>query len=167
MHHKHSQVHRWRLLSVLGPLMAVAFTLLLALPVSAATTTTITVSSPVDALLTNPCTNQLIHFTGETHDTFITTVNGNEVHVGITFNPQDVSGVDAQGNHYHLTGVKNNELHFAQSNSDYESTFVDIFHVVSDGSSPNYLIHNTFHITVTPDGTITAYHDNFFTTCQG
>jgi hypothetical protein len=62
MHHKHSQVHRWRrLLPVLGPLMAVAFTLLLALPVSAATTTTTTtIISPVDFVVSDPCTNQLI-----------------------------------------------------------------------------------------------------------
>lgn len=164
MHQKHSQVHRWRLLPFLGPLMAVAFTLLLALPVSAATTS---ISSPVDIVVVDSCTNQLIHFTGVIHDTFNVTENGNKVHVGITNNPQDVTGVDAQGIQYHFTGVTNTDLSFAKSSSDFESTFVNLFNIVSDGSSPNSLLHNNFHLTVTPDGTITVYHDNFFVICQG
>jgi hypothetical protein len=29
---------------------------------------------------------------------------------------------------------------------------VNVFNGISDGSSPNFLLHNNFHVTVTPDG---------------
>jgi hypothetical protein len=46
-------------------------------------------------------------------------------------------------------------------------TITDNEEVVAEGSAPNFLLIDDFHITVNPDGMVTSFHDNFRFECQG
>ena len=41
------------------------------------------------------------------------------------------------------------------------------FTLVSKGSAPNVILQFSYHITVTPDGEVTSYRDNFTIKCTG
>ena len=45
-------------------------------------------------------------------------------------------------------------------------TFVNNFRIIGQGSGNNFLVHETLHITVNADGTITVFHDNFSIDCR-
>jgi hypothetical protein len=48
----------------------------------------------------------------------------------------------------------------------YEYTYVNNFKIVGQGSGNNFMIHETLHLTVNPDGTLTAYVDNYSAECN-
>ena len=47
-------------------------------------------------------------------------------------------------------------------------TFVNNFKIIGQGEGQNnLLVHETFHITVNPDGTVTAFFDKASVQCNG
>jgi hypothetical protein len=45
-------------------------------------------------------------------------------------------------------------------------TFINRFDMIGQGQAPNFSVHETFHVTVNADGSVTSFHDNFSITCQ-
>jgi hypothetical protein len=43
---------------------------------------------------------------------------------------------------------------------------VNNFRIIGQGTGNNFLVHETFHITVNADGTMTASVDNFSVDCK-
>jgi hypothetical protein len=68
------------------------------------------------------------------------------------------------GNTYVGTEADNFSLNLQ---AGVESTSTVTFTEISQGSAPNFLLHAVFHITITPNGTVTSYVDNFTVECRG
>jgi hypothetical protein len=64
----------------------------------------------------------------------------------------------ATGVEYVVSQVDNNE--YTVGPGADEQTSVTHFNLISKGSAPNEVAQVTFHFTITPDGTLTAWHDN-------
>ena len=47
----------------------------------------------------------------------------------------------------------------------FNMTFVNNFRMIGQGPGNNFDVHENEHITVTPDGTVSVFHDNFSVTC--
>jgi len=155
-------LRRW-LFMALSPLAAVLFAVALTLPAQAATVYNII--QPVNFTLTNPCNGENVAFSGNEHDTYNLTFDGNGgVHSDFNSNFQDVAGVGDQGNTYYEPAAYNESFNVQVG---LEVTITETFTVVSNGSAPNFLLHADFHFTINANGTVTAYHNNFRTPCQG
>src|SRR5215467_3765370 len=48
----------------------------------------------------------------------------------------------------------------------FNTTLVNNFRIIGQGTGNNFLVHETFHITVNADGTMTAFVDNFSVDCK-
>jgi hypothetical protein len=72
------------------------------------------------------------------------------------------TGVDS-GTQYQLNGIG-----MSQNNGmvGTENTFVDYFRIIGPGPLNNLLIHHNFHLTVTPDGEVTASVNHFTFECR-
>jgi hypothetical protein len=166
MKHHHTTVPSWRrwLFVAFPPLAAVLFALALTLPALAATVYNVTY--PLSFGAYNPCNAEFVVVSGNEHDSFHLTYDGNGgVHVEFHFNYQDVTGVGDQGNKYRIPVATNQT---SNARVGYEETFTETFQIVAQGSAPNYfLLHQDDHFTVNPDGTVTSYHDNSSTSCNG
>jgi aspartate--ammonia ligase len=150
--------HMRRLLVILGAVAA------LALPAAAnagTTVETITFDSTFPL-----CNGDLIQVSGPLlaviSDT--STPSGGEV-VAFHFQPQGVTGVDlVTGTVFHATGLTRDIVVNSPPGGTTE-TFVNQFHIQATGGAQSFLVTELFHVTVTPDGTVTAFFDNFSSTC--
>jgi hypothetical protein len=147
-----------RLLVILG-LLGV-----LAVPVGAQAVTTV---ERFDFDETFPlCNGDLIHVTGPLLAvvTETTTPSGGEV-ISFHFQPQGVTGVDlVTGTVFHATGLTRDVIVNSPPGGTTE-TFVNQFHIQATGGAQSYISTELFHVTVAPDGTVTAFFDNFAATC--
>ncbi len=127
------------------------------------------VSFPIDLIFFVPCAaggaGEDVHITGDIHDLFHTTLDGrggfhNEAHQ----NAQGVRGTGlTTGDKYQATGA----AHFSFNGQvGFEQTIVSNVHIIGQGSGNNLLMHQTFHITVNANGTVTAFVDNFSVECK-
>ena len=102
---------------------------------------------------------------GNLHDVYHITYNsagGYRLHY--SYNPQGISGLgDITGTKYQATGIT---LGGSTGQLGYEETFVNNFRIIGAGTDNNFLVHETFHITINADGTVTASHDNFSVECK-
>lgn len=80
------------------------------------------------------------------------------------FQPQGVSGTNSSGIPYHATGLTRETTVFVPSGG-FTDTFINRFHIVGTMGAPTYYVKETFHITVTPSGDVTAFVDNFSLEC--
>jgi len=136
----------------------------LALPVSAQAATTV---QRITFDSTFPlCNGDLIHVTGPLLAvmTETATPSGGEV-ISFHFNPQGVTGVDlVTGTVFHATGLTRDVVVNSPPGGSTE-TFVNRFHIQSTGGAQSFIITELFHTTVTPDGTVRVFFDNFSSTC--
>ncbi len=51
-------------------------------------------------------------------------------------------------------------------NGQFQETFVNRFDFIGQGSAPNFTTHETFHVTVNANGTITASFDKLSDSCK-
>jgi hypothetical protein len=147
-----------RLLVVLAAFVA------LAVPVSAQAATTVQ-KTTFDA--TFPlCNGDLIHVTGALLAVMSqTTTPSGGVITSFQFNPQGATGVDlVTGAVFHATGLTRDLVVNSPPGGSTE-TFVNRFHIQSTGGAQSYIVTELFHITVTPDGTVRVFLDNFASTC--
>jgi hypothetical protein len=110
----------------------------------------------------NDCTGEAVAVNVTFH--FVTAVTADAAggfHLKQHVNVQG-SGTSATGTQYVVSEEDNFEL-----NGSYgvEETEVLHFTLVSKGSAPNEVAQLTFHITVTPNGDVTSYHDNVSIKC--
>jgi hypothetical protein len=80
------------------------------------------------------------------------------------FNPQGVSGTSSSGAAYHATGLTRETTVFIPSGG-LSDTFINRFHIVGTGGAPTYYVRDTVHITVTPNGEVTADVNNSSLEC--
>jgi len=86
------------------------------------------------------------------------------IHVASHFQPQGISGMgQTTGDMYRGTGVTQDQFN-AKVGS--EETFINNFRIIGQGNGNNFLIHETFHITINANGIPTASVDNFSVDCR-
>jgi hypothetical protein len=131
---------------------------------AAAFTVTSNNTFPID-LVVDACGNP-VELTGQLHDLFHVTFDGaGGAHFDGHDNPQGLTGTDVAGNKYQGTGVTRQDDNFT-AGTTFNETFVNNFRMIGQGQAPNYDVHENFHVTVNPDGTVTSFHDNFSITCH-
>ena len=80
------------------------------------------------------------------------------------FNPQGVSGTSSSGATYRGTGLTRDTTVFTPSGVN-TSTFINRYHLVGTAGAPTYAVADTFHITVSPTGEVTALVSNSSVEC--
>jgi len=157
-------------LAIIGILiLAVALTLAMVLPASAAVTQNDKV--PTDRWEWVECANngngELVHLTGDLHVLSAVTDDGaGGFHVKWHFQPQGISGVgEITGDKYQGTGVTQWQLN-AKPPFPYEETYVNNFRIIGPGKGNNLLVHQNLHITVNANGEVTAEVDNVKIECK-
>jgi hypothetical protein len=136
---------------------------------AAAETFTTVEEIPVDETDFVPCAaggeGEEVHLTGTVHTVFHITFDGaGGTHVKFHANDQGISGTGlTTGDKYHRTGASNSEINFKVG---VESTVVDSFNIIGQGNGNNFLAHVTLHITINPDGTVTAEVVHFSIECK-
>jgi hypothetical protein len=117
-----------------------------------------------------PCANQgngeVVDFSGTLHVVISSTVNGNNIHLNMLFNPQGAKGVgETTGDVWQATGETREDLTASVSSFPFTNTFVNNFKLIN-GRDGSLLVHENSHVTVSADGTTIALHDNFTFTCK-
>jgi hypothetical protein len=156
-------------------LISLAVTLLLigvlgVAPVLAqATTVTTNFQEPLNLTVFVPCARggagELVTLTGSLHILFVTTIDDRGgFHSKFHFQPQGVSGTGLiTGDKYNATGETQQTFN---GRIGFEFTFVNNFKIIGQGPGNNFLVHENIHVTVLPDGTVTADVDNFSIKCK-
>jgi hypothetical protein len=112
----------------------------------------------------NYCTGGSVTFQMKWHELFsLTFDNAGGVHFKQHFNLQG-QGTDP------VTGVTyvSNDVGNFESNSKVgeEDTYTEHYNLIAKGKVPNAYLLIDFHITITPNGDVTSFHDNFRIVCQ-
>lgn len=112
------------------------------------------------------CNGDVIHLSGTLLGIFtVTTTPSGGFVVSSHFQPQGVKGVDlTTGTPYVATGLTRDILVVSPAGGIVE-TFVNRFHIQATRGAESFIVSETFHITVTPSGAVTASVDNFSSTC--
>jgi hypothetical protein len=113
-----------------------------------------------------PCTGDTITFTqGTLHDMFYMTVNGSHFSMTTHDQPHSVKGTDTSSRRYEAVGITRAHNSGSFVNGQAVSTMVNNFYMIGKAGAPSFKTHETFHVTVTPTGQITAHHDSLRITC--
>ncbi len=153
---------RW-LMAACAPLLGVIVTFAMATPAMAATETNMDV--PLSGVVTNTCNGENVAFNGVDHLTVQATYTSNNYHLA-THDNIHVTGTGDLGNTYVGNQEDYSNLNLSLTEGA-ESTSTLSFSEIGQGSAPNFLISAVFHITFTPAGTISAYVNNYTTSCRG
>ena len=120
-----------------------------------------------------PCANGgagevIVGVGGELHIlAAVTAVSGNAVFLKGHAQPQGATAVGVNtGDIYQATGVTQNQSAFSLQNGQQSITYVNNFRMIGPGPGNNFLVHETFHVTVTANGDTTVVHDNFSVECK-
>lgn len=110
---------------------------------------------------------EIVDLAGPLHTLISLTINGNDVSGIFHFQPQGISGVgETTGQKYRATGVTEESFKTALQNGQANLTFVNNFRIIGQGPGNNFLVHETLHMTINADGSLTVTHDNFSTECK-
>jgi len=155
---------------------ALAFVGLVAVGVLACTTgaqaaVIVNTSEPINTTAFVPCANgglgEIVDLSGNLHHLVTYTVNDNSVSGTEQFQPQGVHGVgETSGSAFIGAGVTRNDFASGLSNGRYEMTFVNNFRIIGLGGAASYRVHENSHVTITPDGVVTATVDNLTVDCD-
>jgi hypothetical protein len=150
-------------------------TLVLAAGMALAQATTVTSNEkvPVNQIVFNPCTDELVLLTGELHILFHVTEDANGgLHVQHHAQPQGgglLGTGEESGTQYRVVGVTRDETYVPPGapGEFRETTFVNRFHIVSSGPSDNSLLDATIHVTFNANGEPTADLERVEIKCAG
>jgi len=110
---------------------------------------------------------EVVDLGGLLHPLISFTLNGSNVSGYFHFQPQGISGTgETTGIKYQATGVTEESFKNSLQNGQANLTFVNNFRIIGQGPGNNFLVHETLHITVNADGTLTVFHDNFSIDCK-
>jgi hypothetical protein len=110
---------------------------------------------------------EVVDLSGPLHTLISFTINGNNVSGYFHFQPQGVSGTgETTGANYQATGVTQETFKNSLQNGQANLTFVNNFRIIGQGPGNNFLVHETMHVSVNADGTVTVFHDNFSIDCK-
>ena len=118
-----------------------------------------------------PCANggngEIVNLSGELHVVSTFTLNANNVHVSMHFQPQGVTGTGSvTGEKYQATGVTRNDFNASNVDFPIETTFVNNFRIIGQGPGNNFLVHEVIHLTVNANSVVTDNRDNFSFQCR-
>jgi len=138
-------------------------------PIDAAVMTN--TSFPVNIPVLIPCAaggaGEVVTLTGNLHVLMALTVNANNISFDSHFQPQGISGTGSvTGDKYQGTGITRFNFNAEVTGFPFNTTLVNNFRIIGQGTGNNFLVHETFHITVNADGTMTAFVDNFSVDCK-
>jgi hypothetical protein len=110
---------------------------------------------------------EVVDLAGPLHTLITFTINGKNVSGYSHFQPQGIVGVgETTGATYHATGVTLESFKTSFQNGQANLTFVNNFRIIGQGPGNNFLEHETEHIAINADGSVTVSHDNFSVVCQ-
>jgi len=110
---------------------------------------------------------EVVDLAGPLHTLITFTINGNNVSGFFHFQPQGISGTgETTGDKYQATGVTQESFKTSLQNGQANLTFVNNFRIIGQGPGNNFLMHETLHITINANGTLTVFHDNFSVDCK-
>jgi hypothetical protein len=110
---------------------------------------------------------EIVDLAGPLHTLISFTINGNNVSGKFHFQPQGISGTgETTGDKYQATGVTQETFKNSLQNGQANFTFVNNFRIIGAGQGNNFLVHETMHITINANGTLTVFHDNFTVDCK-
>ena len=110
---------------------------------------------------------EIVDLSGPLHTLISFTINGNNVSGKFHFQPQGISGIgETTGDKYQATGVTQQTFKASLQNGQTNLTFVNNFRIIGQGPEDNFLVHETLHINVNANGTLTVFHDNFSIDCK-
>ncbi len=126
---------------------------------------------PIDLLVFVPCADggagEFVQLTGNLHDLFHLTINGNRFMLKIHTQPQGIAGVGlSTGDKYRGTGVTQERFGGSLVNGQFSDTFVNNFRIIGQGPGNNFLVHQNLHVTVNANGEVTAFVDNASVACK-
>ncbi|HKY61240.1 MAG TPA: hypothetical protein VJP59_09535 [Gemmatimonadota bacterium] len=118
-----------------------------------------------------PCADggagELVQLEGTLHSLFHVTINGNSFKMKIHNQPQGIRGTGlTTGDKYQATGVTQETIGGSFVNGRFSDTFVNNFRIVGQGPGNNWLVHETFHVTLNANGELTAFVDHFSVECK-
>lgn len=136
---------------------------------AAATTFRDSITVPYDVVLYNACTGEDVALTGELSITAHTTIDGQGgIHSKFTLVPHNVRGTGlSSGITYKAVGGARSTFNADADFAPLAITSTSMFNLVSQGSSDNFQVRYTFHLTVNANGELTAVVDNFTLKCTG
>ena len=124
--------------------------------------TTVNQTIPVATGAYNSCTDELVAVEGNLHTTSRTTVSGGRVHIGVTYHFTGVNGTTPLGARYVMMDVQNYQTNFSTDFAPSEETAqrtMNLTRLGEDGSfvdGDDLRVHVIAHVTVNPNGLITA-----------
>jgi hypothetical protein len=118
-----------------------------------------------------PCANggagEVVSGTIQLHTLITSTVNGNKVSGKTHFQPQGGSLVgETTGDAYRPTGVTQDTFNGSLQNGLFTQTFINNFRIIGQGPGNNFLVHESFHLTINANGVTTVTHDNVSEDCK-
>jgi hypothetical protein len=110
---------------------------------------------------------EVVDLSGPLHTLITATMNGNNVSGVMQFQPQGISGTgETTGLMYRATGLTRESFTMSLQNGQANMTFINRFDIIGQGPGNNFTVHETAHITVNADGTVTVFFDNFSVECR-
>jgi hypothetical protein len=148
---------------------AFAVLLLAGVPAYAAVVTNTSMPILLDVFV--PCAaggaGETIEVSGFLHVQSSVTIDKNGgVHLSEQVNPQGVGGFGlTTGDRYRATGLTRDDFS-ATSSGLVQFTYINRFDMIGQGPGNNFSVHETQHITILPDGTVTVAFDSLSVTCK-
>jgi len=138
---------------------------------AAADVTTTNVIFPIEFAQFVPCANggagETVMLSGDIHDLFHITMNGNRFKVKVHTQPQGIRGVGmTTGDNYRGTGVTQETFGGSMVDGQGSSTFLNNYRIVGQGPGNNFVIHEVVHLTFNAQGEITATVEHLSVTCS-
>jgi hypothetical protein len=125
------------------------------------------ISVPVFISCANNGNGENVTLSGTLHETYHTTMNNNKFHFKVIDNPQGISGIgDVTGDKYQATSGAELQFGGSLNNGQYGGTYVNNFKLIGQGRGINYLVHETYHVTINANGTVTALLDHLSVECK-
>lgn len=110
---------------------------------------------------------ETVDLSGPLHVLMSFTINGNNVSGVQHFQPQGISGTgETTGAKYQATGVTSTTFQMSLQNGQASETFINRFDIIGQGPGNNFRVHETAHITINANGTVTVNFDNFNVECK-
>ena len=122
---------------------------------------------PTTIVVFIPCAGEAVTLTGNLHILTHLTQNGNNFVAKSHFQPQGISGTgDVTGDKYQATGVTQDIVRSSFVNGSFTYTYVNNFRIIGQGPDNNFLVHDTYHITITPNGIVAVERASSSADCK-
>jgi len=111
---------------------------------------------------------ETVRLTGDLHALFQVTFDENGgLHVASQYQPMGITGYgEVTGDKYQATGVTRHNENLQPVAYPVEYTYVNNFRIIGPGPGNNFVIHETYHITINANGEVTVAIDNFWGECK-